>query len=157
MVLTSFPGQFLEAEHLPHRLVFGKTHPSFAFHLNKSRQLSAFQNFQKTVPSSLIRHEPKQIDRIMQNHGFIESFGANLWLTGERAKPIRLSWSVYTVLTIANIDRVIPNWLRCCSEIILIHKGSVTEYHCHITLSIVNLKKSYLCFVCLPLFLYVYW
>lgn len=91
MVLTSFPGQFLEAEHLPHRLVFGKTYPSFAFHLNKSRQLSAFQNFQKTVPSSLIRHEPKQIDRIMQNHGFIESFGANLWLTGERAKPIRLS------------------------------------------------------------------
>lgn len=155
MVLTSFPGQFLEAEHLPHRLVFGKTHPSFAFHLNKSPQLSAFQNFQKTVPSSLIRHEPKQIDRIMQNHGFIESFGAILWLTGERAKPIRFSWSVYTVLTIANIDRVIPNWLRCCSEIILIHKGSVIEYHCHITLSIVNLKKSYLCFVCLPLFLYV--
>lgn len=155
MVLTSFPGQFLEAEHLPHRLVFGKTHPSFAFHLNKSRQLSAFQNFQKTVPSSLIRHEPKQIDRIMQNHGFIESFGANLWLTGERAKPIWLSWSEYTVLTIANIDRVIPNWLRCCSEIILIYKGSVTEYHCHITLSIVILKKSYLCFVCLPLFLYV--
>lgn len=67
MVLTSFPGQFLEAEHLPHRLVFGKTHPSFAHHLNKSRQLSAFQDFQKTVPSSLIRHEQKQIDKIMQN------------------------------------------------------------------------------------------
>lgn len=155
MVLTSFPGQFLEAEHLPHRLVFGKNHPSFAFHLNKSRQLSAFQNFQKTVPSSLIRHEPKQIDRIMQNHGFIESFGANLWLTWERAKPIRLSRSVYTVLTIANIDRIIQNWLRCCSKMILIYKGSVTENHCHITLSIVYLTNSYLCFVCLPLFLYV--
>lgn len=89
----------------------------------------------------------------MQNHGFIESFGANLWLTGERAKPIRLSRSVYTVLTIANIDRVIPNWLRCCSEIILIHKGSVTEYHCHITLYIVKSKKVIFVFCLLATFL----
>lgn len=91
MALSSFPDQFLKAEPLLHWLDFGQFHLSFACHLYQIRPLSAFQYFQETVPSSLIRHEPKQIDRIMQNHGLMESFGANLGLTGERAKPIRLS------------------------------------------------------------------